>query len=53
MLYIQKNAAIQTAAIGLCAAASGSIQDLRLISVNEARERTAFAPTTAKRAWEL
>ena len=52
-LYTQKNAAIQTAAMGLRAAAGGSMQDLRLLSVNEARERTAFAPTTAKRAWEL
>jgi ribulose-5-phosphate 4-epimerase/fuculose-1-phosphate aldolase len=52
-LYTQKNATIQTAAMGLRAAAGGSMQDLRLLSVDEARERTAFAPTTAKRAWEL
>jgi ribulose-5-phosphate 4-epimerase/fuculose-1-phosphate aldolase len=52
-LYTQKNAAIQTAAMGLRAAAGGSMQGLRLLSVDEARERTAFAPTTAKRAWEL
>jgi ribulose-5-phosphate 4-epimerase/fuculose-1-phosphate aldolase len=52
-LYTQKNAAIQTAAAGLRAAAGGSMQDLHLLSVDEARERSAFAPTTAKRAWEL
>lgn len=52
-LYTQKNAAIQTAAIGLRVDAGGSMTDLKLLSVDEARERTAFAPTTAKRAWEL
>jgi ribulose-5-phosphate 4-epimerase/fuculose-1-phosphate aldolase len=52
-VYTQKNAAIQTAAMGLRAAAGGSMSDLRLLSADEARERAAFAPTTAIRAWEL
>ncbi|KAM0473443.1 hypothetical protein ACHAPX_008190 [Trichoderma viride] len=52
-IYTQKNAAIQTAAVGLIAAAGGSMQNLRLLSDDEARERTASVATTAKRAWDL
>ncbi|PNP38005.1 hypothetical protein TGAMA5MH_10104 [Trichoderma gamsii] len=52
-IYTQKNAAIQTATVGLIAAAGGSMQNLRLLNENEARERTASVATTAKRAWDL
>jgi ribulose-5-phosphate 4-epimerase/fuculose-1-phosphate aldolase len=52
-LYTQKNAAIQSTAVGLIAAAGGSMQNLHLLSADEARERTASVNTTAKRAWEL
>lgn len=52
-IYTQKNATIQSAAVGLIAAAGGSMQSLRLLNEDEARERTASVATTAKRAWEL
>ncbi|EHK45653.1 hypothetical protein TRIATDRAFT_40836 [Trichoderma atroviride IMI 206040] len=52
-IYTQKNAAIQTAAVGLIAAAGGSMQNLRLLNDDEARERSASVATTAKRAWDL
>lgn len=52
-IYTQKNAAIQATAVGLIAAAGGSMQNLQMLNDDEARERTASVATTAKRAWGL